>query len=333
MTEVPRGDLLREQARSSLRHVSRVVRAAAVLALLGYALSGIRSVQPSEIGVRLRFGKVVHADLKSGMHFALPWPVSRIDRIPVKSVSRMVIDDLSASLTSGTASGEYYRHTGLKSYCLTGDNNLVHLSFTLQYLVADPVDYLYHIEDHEQLLRHLATDAAIHVIAGMTVEDVLTVGKATVAQEILHRTTTDLDALETGIGIASVELTDVSPPPEVQQAFDDVVNAQLEARRSVSEAESYRNSTLPEAQGRASRLRQESYAYKQGQIAHAQGETERFRAQLVEYHKAPKVSRQRLYLDFLTRIYPAIHAKIIVQERDGEPIGDVRLQGAGRGRK
>ena len=332
MTDAPPSDLLRAQARSSLRDVSRVLQAAAVLALLGYALSGIRTVQPSEVGVRLHFGRVVHADLKSGMHFALPWPIGRIERVSVKSVSRMVVDDLSANLATETASGDFYKRTGLKSYCLTGDNNLVHLSFAVQYLVADPVDYLYSIRDHELLLRHVATDAAIHVIAGMAVEDVLTVGKATIAQEILRDATAALDALETGIGIASVELTDVSPPSGVQGAFDDVVNAQLEARQSVSEAESYRNSALPEAQGEATRLREQGRAYKQRQIAYAQGETERFRAQLAEYHKAPGVSRHRLYLDFLTRVYPAIHTKIVVQERDGEPIGDVRLQGTGRGR-
>ncbi len=324
-----RGDVVREQARSSMRHVVRVLQVAAVLALVAYALSGIRTVRPHEVGVQLRFGEAVRADLKPGIHVSLPWPAGRIERVPVKTVERIVVDDLSASLSTDTASGDYYKRTGLKSYALTGDNNLVHLSFTVQYLVADPVDYLYRSQDHRTMLRHLAASAALHAVAGMTVEDVLTGGKATIAEAIRRQLAADLDAMGAGLGVASVELADVSPPPKVQKAFDDVVNAQQDARKSVSEAESYRNARLPQAQGEAARLGQEAQAYRQKQVAHAQGEAERFVSRMTEYRKARKVSRQRLYLDFVERVYPRLHNKVVVQQRNGQPVGDVRLQGDG----
>ncbi len=323
-------DLVRQQARSSLRHVARILQVVAVLALVGYAVSGLRTVKPNEQGVLLRFGQAVRTDLKPGIHFALPWPMGRIERVPVKTVERIVVDDLSASLSTDTASGDYYKRTGLKSYALTADNNLVHLSFTVQYLVADPVDYLYRSKGHREMLRHLAASAALHAVAEMSVEDVLTGGKATIAEAIRRRLAADLETIGSGLGVASVELADVSPPPKVQKAFDDVVNAQQDARKSVSEAESYRNARLPQAQGEASRLVLEAEAYRQGQVAHAQGEAERFTSQLTEYHKAPTVSRERLYLDFVNRVYPELHNKIVVQQRGGQPVGDVRLQGEGK---
>jgi len=323
-------DLVRTEARSSLRHLARLLQVAAVVALVVYALSGIRTVKPNEVGVRLRFGEAVRADLKPGMHYAPPWPIGRIDRVPVKTVERIVVDDLSASLSTDTASGDHYKRTGLKSYALTGDNNLVHLSFTVQYLVADPVDYLYRSQGHREMLRHLACSAALHAVAGMSVEDVLTGGKATIAEAIRRRLAADLDSMDSGLGVASVELTDVSPPPKVQKAFDDVVNAQQDARTSVSEAEAYRNSQLPKAQGEASRQISEARGYRQKQVAHAEGEAERFVAALSEYSKARRVSRQRLYLEFVNRVYPELHNKIVVQERDGQPVGDVRLHGDGK---
>lgn len=323
-------DLVREQARSSLRHVARILQVAAVLALVGYALSGLRAVRPNEQGVLLRFGQAVRTDLKPGIHLALPWPMGSVERVPVKTVERIVVDDLSASLSTDTSSGDYYKRTGLKSYALTGDNNLVHLSFTVQYLVADPVDYLYRSKGHREMLRHLAASAALHAVAEMSVEDILTGGKATIAEAIRRRLAADLEAIDSGLGVASVELADVSPPPKVQKAFDDVVNAQQDARKSVSEAESYRNARLPQAQGEAARLVQEARAYRQKQVAHAQGEADRFVSQMTEYSKARKVSRQRLYLDFVDRVYPSLHNKIVIQERGGQPVGDVRLQGAGK---
>ncbi len=323
-------DLVRREARSSLKLVVRALQAGAVVALVVYALSGIRMIQPSEVGVQLAFGRAVRADLAPGIHYALPWPAGRIERVPVKTVERLVVDDLSSSLATDSASGAFYKRTGLKSYCLTGDNNLVHVTFTLQYLVADPVDYLYRSQDHEQLLRHLASSAVSHAIARTEVKDVQTTAKGDIEEEVRHRLAADLDALDAGIGIASVELTNVSPPAKVQKYFDDVVNAQMDASKMVSEAEAYRNSKLPEAKGKASRLVQQARAYRQQQVSHAEGEADRFLAQLTEYHKARQVSRQRLYLDFVARVYPTLYNKIVVDSVDGEPVGDIRLQGAGK---
>ncbi len=323
-------DLLRQQARASLRFVVRALQVAAALGVVVYLASGIRTVRPDEVGVALVCGRAVRTDLQPGMHYVLPWPLGAIERVPVKRVERMVVDDISPSLATDSASGAYYKRTGLKSYCVTGDNNLVHVTFTLQYVIADPVDYLYRSRDHDELLRHLASSAVTHAIARIHVKDVQTVAKGDIEEEIRSRLAEDLDALDAGIAIASVELTEVAPPAKVQKYFDDVVNAQMDAAKMVSEAEAYRNSKLPEAKGRASRLVQEARAYKQQQVSHAEGEAERFVAQLTEYRKARRVSRERLYLDFVTRVYPSLHNKIVVQTDGGEPIGDIRLQGQGK---
>ncbi len=322
-------DLVRQQARSSLRHVGRILQVVAALGLIAYALSGIRAVRPSEVGVQLSFGRVVRADLKPGLHVALPWPAGRIERVSVKSVQRIVVDDLSASLAESTGSGAFFKRTRLKPYCLTGDDNLIHLTFTLQYVVADPVDFLYHTRDHEELLRHLAASAAVHAVGQMAVEEVMTSGKGAIAEEIRRRVADDLDALEVGLAITSVELTEVQPPAKVQKDFDDVVNAQLEARKLVSEAESYRNTRIPQANGQATRIRQQAEAYRQQRISHAQGEAERFVDQLAEYRKAPRISRQRLYLDFVSRVYPKLYNKIVVGQEGGHPVGHIRLQADG----
>lgn len=323
----PRGDLIREQARSSLRYVWRVLQVVAALLVLGYLGSGIRSVRPNEIGLQIRFGRVVRDDLKPGLHVTAPWPIDRIVRVPVKTVERMVVDDFSASLTTASASGQFYKRTGLESYCVTGDNNLVHATLTLQYVIAEPVGYRYRTADHDALLRLLASNALTHAIASRPVDEVLTTAKGDIEADVRLWLATDLDELGSGIGIASVTLSQVAPPRKVQRHFDDVVNAQLESQKLINQAESYRNSQIPKANGQASRLHQEAQAYRQKQIRHAEGEADRFVAQLVEYHKARRISRQRLYLDFVERVYPKLYSKVVVGEERGQPVGEVRLHG------
>ena len=106
----------------------------------------------------------------------------------------------------------------------------------------------------------------------------------------------------TGINVQKVNIDDASPPTQVQEAFDDVIKAREDEERVKNEAESYANGIVPEARGRAQRIEEEAEAYRQQVIAKATGEAKRFDQLLDEYSKAPKVTRERLYLDALESV-------------------------------
>ena len=159
---------------------------------------------------------------------------------------------------------------------------------------------------------------------------VLTEGRVNIAIEVQERLQSYLDGYGAGILIAKVNIDDAQPPQQVQAAFDDVIRAKEDESRLKNQAETYRNGVIPEARGFAMRQMEEAEAYKSQVIAEATGETKRFIALVSEYEKAPKVTRERLYLDTMQRIYSGT-SKVMVDVDSGSlmylPL-DKMVQGA-----
>jgi len=300
--------------RQSLKHTRSFLGWIIGVLVLVYLVSGTYSISTNEIGVLQRFGRVIDADVRPGIHFAFPWPIDRINRVAVKEVKRIFIDDF---YEQGANADLFYRFTGLHSNCISGDNNIITLNCVLQYTIANPHHYLFHVEQVDIALRSMACSTIIHCLATMPVDETLTFGKKQVENYIKLNLQERLDHLGCGINITFVELKDVRPPSIVQHYFDDVINAKIDHRKMVSKAESYRNERIPEAKGQSIRTVQEAEAYKNKVCAEATGETHRFLAQLSEYKKNPQITRQRLYHDLITTVYPLLDTKIVV---DGDAV-------------
>jgi membrane protease subunit HflK len=95
----------------------------------------------------------------------------------------------------------------------------------------------------------------------------------------------------------------VQPPEQVQAAFDDAVKAGQDKERQKNEGQAYANDVIPKARGEASRLLQEAEGYKSRVVANAEGNASRFKQVLVEYQKAPAVTRDRMYLETMQQIF------------------------------
>lgn len=309
-------DKINSEFRLSLRSTGSMIKWILAVLLVIYGLSGMYSISPNEIGVLQRFGKVVDDDVRPGGHWALPWPIDKINRVPVKSAQHIVVDDF---YEQGNNAELFYRWTGLNSNCLTGDNNIVTLNCVIQYTVAKPRLYLFNV-DRERIdiiLRSLACNTIIHCLAQLSVDEVLTYGKKQIENYIRKNLQERLDDLKCGINVTYIELKDVRPPSIVQHYFDDVINAKMDKRKAISKAESYKNERLPAANAQATRLKEDAEAYKNTVSAEAIGESQRFLAQLSEYKKDPNITRRRLYLDFISTMFPNLDKQIIV---DGKPI-------------
>src|SRR5947209_4237793 len=120
-----------------------------------------------------------------------------------------------------------------------------------------------------------------------------------------------LDRYEAGIVVTKVNVQNAQPPEQVQEAFNDAVRAKQDLERQKNEGQAYYNDVVPKARGTASRLFEEANGYRARVIANAEGEASRFRQILVEYNKAPQVTRERLYLDMIQQIL-AIMAGVLV---------------------
>ena len=186
---------------------------------------------------------------------------------------------------------------------LTEDENIVDVQLSVQYNIGDLRKFTMSIRDPQHALEE-ATDSAVrHAIGSSKMDDVLTIGRDKIAVDVHNRLQKYLDVYQTGIVVTTVNVEKTQPPSAVQAAFDDVIKAREDEQRVQNEAQTYANTVVPEARGMAKRVFEESRGYRDRAIARAQGETERFNALLVEYHKAPAVTRERLYLEAMQDIY------------------------------
>jgi len=297
---------------SSKRFISYIL----IVLILLYIASGIYSIAQTQVGIHQRFGRIINPNVKPGIHYALPWPIDKIDKVSVMIVQRILINDFSSNLEQDSTPYVFHRLTGLTPNCISGDNNIVNIICAIQYSVSNPVDYLFRIKDNERLLRDIICNSIIKCLAALRVDEILTYGKRKIENTLKTEAQKKLDSLNCGLIISFVELRDVRPPATVQGAFDDVINAKIDKRKIVSQAESRRNEQLPQANATATRMIEKAKTYKLQKISAAHGESQRFSKQLEAYQKTKKVTKKQLYFDFIKQIFPEIE-KVYIVDREG----------------
>lgn len=295
--------------------LKRIVRYVVLILIILYLCSGFYSISQSELGVLQRFGRIINKNVKPGIHYALPWPIDRVDKVPVKIVKRIVIDDFIHNEDKKSRSYKFYELSGLSSYCITGDNNIIEISCSLHFTISDPVKYLFVVKDTEQLLHEITCNAIVHCIAQFEVDEIL---KRKIIIYIKNKLQQMLDLYNTGLNISFIELKEVRPPKDVQKYFDDVINAKIDKIKMMNDAESYKNEKIPDAKGKASRIIENAKAYKKKIILEAEGEKEKFLNKLTLYMKSKKMTKEQIYFKFVKEIFPQIEKKYIISSKNNK---------------
>jgi membrane protease subunit HflK len=267
----------------------------AIVALTIWGLLGLTQIGEQERAVVLRLGEY-NKTAQPGL-FWYPRGIDTLTRVNITQV----------------------RSAQFRETMLTQDENIVDVSMSVQYVINDPKNFVLEVRDPERSLQHAAQSALRHVVGDGTMALVLTEGRAEIAVKVRERLQLYLRNYTTGINVQKVNIDDASPPTQVQEAFDDVIKAREDEERVKNEAESYANGIVPEARGRAQRIEEEAEAYRQQVIAKATGEAKRFDQLLDEYSKAPKVTRERLYLDALESVLAKTN-KVMVDVEGGNNV-------------
>jgi membrane protease subunit HflK len=197
------------------------------------------------------------------------------------------------------------------SSMLTEDENIIDVRFAVQYRLKDPTDYLFNNRDPDAAVVQAAETAVREIVARSKMDTVLYEGREKIGIDLANSIQKILDSYKTGIYVTSVTVQNVQPPEQVQAAFDDAVKAGQDQERLKSEGQAYANDIIPRAKGTAERLIQEAEGYKARVVATAEGDATRFKQVLVEYSKAPQVTRDRMYIDSMREMYNNV-TKILV---------------------
>lgn len=279
--------------------------------LLFWGLSGFYMVAADEEAVVLRFGKHV-ATKGPGLNWAIPYPVETVEKLPVTRVQRLEIG--FRQYPDGAI-----RKRSNESLMLTKDENIVDISFIVQYKIKSVEQFLFNIENAQKTVRDAAESAIREVIGRTMIDDVLTTKKAEVEVETQSLIQQILDSYVAGISVSTVKLQDVQPPERVIKEFKDVASAREDRERAKNEAEAYANDIIPKARGEGKKMILDAEAYAKEVVERAKGEAARFESVLTAYKKAPEVTRKRLYLDTMQYVLNRAD-KIIV---DGSVAGNV----------
>lgn len=277
------------------------------IASLLWLASGIYTVGPGERGVVLTFGRLT-ALTNPGLQYRLPAPFQSHDVVDVAQVRRAEIGFVSTPQGLQVVPRE--------ALMLTGDENIVLLELFVQYVIQDPVKFLFKVRNGPATLRSGAEVALRSEVGQHPIESTMTEGRVIVQSAVQTRLQRFLDSIDSGIVVTEARLLTVDPPTEVRDAFLEVVRAFEDRERLVREAEAYREKVLPEARGESARMVREAEGYRESRILRAQGDADRFIHTLNEYHQAPAVTRERLYLETIERTLPNTE-RVVVDTRDG----------------
>jgi membrane protease subunit HflK len=284
-----------------------------------WMLSGFYRVEQDEQGVELRFGKFV-ALTQPGLNYHWPYPIEAVLTPKVTRVNR--IDIGLRVLDEPRRGGTTMRDVPQESLMLTGDENIVDVQFSVFWVIGNAASYLFNVQQPEGTIKAVAESAMREEIGRNQIQPILTGARQAIetsVQELIQKT---LDSYQSGIQITQVQLQKVDPPQQVIDAFRDVQAARADAERLQNEAQTYANRVVPEARGDAARVIQAAEGYRERVVFDARGQAARFVKIYDEYAKAPEVTRRRMYLETMERVFDGMD-KVIVDSATAKNGGGV----------
>ena len=275
------------------------------LVLLIWFASGFYIVDEGRRGVVTRFGKYTETT-QPGPRWHLPFPVETVELVDFSQVKTIEIGYRNSPKNK----------VDKEALMLTDDENIVEVQFAVQYNIKNAEGYLFTVRRPDTIVAFVAQTAMGEVVGKARMDFVLYEGREQIAKSAEKLMQDVLDRYGTGIYIQKVTLQSVQPPDKVQAAFDDAVKAGQDRERFRNEGQAYANDVVPRARGMASRLLEEANGYLASVVQKAEGDASRFRQVLVEYAKAPGVTRERLYLDMMQSVVGG-SSKVLVDQKGG----------------
>ena len=301
--------------------ISKVLILALIIILFQGVYQSFYKVAPNEVGVVLRFGKY-NRTAQPGLHLKIPYMES-LAKVNILQIQKQEFG--FRTRTPGQKTSFDSRGYDMESLMLTADKNVINVAWIVQYRIADPINYLFKVQDVKQAVHDLSEAVTRRVVGNMDFDYVLS-NREILAANVKQELQEQLNFLEAGVGLVTVQFQDINPPEQVKPAFNEVNEADQDMKRLVNEAEETYNRVIPAARGNALKIVEESRGYATERINNAMGETSRFVEILSEYKNAPDVTRQRMYLEKMQSILPQVETIYIMDEAQQGPLPLLNLR-------
>ena len=269
-----------------------------VLAVVA-GFSSVYVVDETENAVITRFGKYQQT-VGSGLHVKLPFGIDKNYNVDIKTLRA---EQFGFKTIKSGRNNEYKNNISEESEMLTGDLNIVDVEWVIQYKVTDPRQWLFNVYEREQTIRDISRSVINTLVGDRAIFDVISSDRSTIQNLAQEQMNENFKALGLGINVTTVQFQNVVPPVEVQAAFEDVNKASQDMKRLINEGKEEYNKEIPKAQGEADRQIQVAEGYASERVNMAKGDVARFNAVYEEYKRAPKATKERIYLETMAEIF------------------------------
>ncbi len=268
-------------------------------------------VDETEQAVITRFGKYERTT-GPGLQFKLPFGIDKNYNVPVKVVQT---EQFGFKTVKSGRDNEYRNNIVSESTMLTGDLNIVDVEWIIQYRIVEPKQWLFGVLEKRQTIRDISHSVINTLVGDRAILDIMSSERSAIENIALENMNTNFKQLGLGINVIAVKLQNIVPPSGVQDAFEDVNKAIQDMNRFINEGKEAYNSEIPKAQGEAAKQLQVAEGYAAERVNRAKGDVARFNSVYDEYRRAPKVTRERIYLETMEEIFGADTKPVLIDGR------------------
>lgn len=273
-------------------------------------LGSIYTVDANENAVVLRLGKY-NSTTGPGLHLKLPF----LDTVEKVKVDYQYKQEFGfRTLRPGVKTQYSNRGYEQESWMLTGDLKIAEVKWVVQYKIKDAKDYLFNVKNVENTIFDVSEAAVRLMIGDRSFIEVLQAERESVAIEARKYMQELLDSYKCGVSIQLVQLQGVVPPEPVADSFNEVNRAKQEQETLINEAKQAYNQKIFLVEGQAEKIITEANGYAIERTNQAEGDVALFESILLEYNKAPQITKDRLYLETMEYVLSKNKNKIIVDK-------------------
>ncbi len=316
----------------ALRSSFAIIRIVMVVLVAVFLFSGFFTVGPQEKAIKLRFGRPVgegeKALLGAGAHWAFPYPIDEVVKVPISKIlavdssvgwyfltpEQKVQDDLGTPPPPSASLNPL-----MDSYALTADQNILHVKATLNYRIEDPIRYVFGFVNPSNAVQSALDNALLATAARYTVDDILTRRRNEFLETVRQRVSRLVEEHDLGIVIDQCTVTP-RPPRQLDDAFRNVLNAGQNRDKALNDARSVANQSLSKAEAEAAGRLDSAKAERTRFVQGVTSDADTFRQLLPKYAANPELFRQQRLLETMGRVLTNAQDKIFLAERsDGKP--------------
>ena len=300
----------------------RILYVVVIILTLMWLSTGFFTIDADEEGIVMRFGKY-NREVMPGLNYKLPTPFETVQKVSVTRIKKEMIGKITNPIKRfrvNPLSDDNQNEADLsypkESQMLTGDENIIDMHFYVQWKISDPKDYLFNIKDsqNDNIVRSAAESIMREVIGAVSISEALSEGRLSIEQKVKKGLQEVLNLYGAGIEIISVGILYSYVGAEVRDAYRDVQSAKADRERFINQAQAYRNEIIPKAKGEAGAIIQSAMAYKESAVAKSEGDAQKFNEVYKAYSSSKEVTKRRMYLDTMEKIYQETDKVIIDKE-------------------